>query len=95
MKPPVRQIVVRSRDRVLNPVVSRLEAMQQEISSRLDELSRRVADMEAVLQMMDGRAAAGAERSVTVEESQARLDRRLAAIEELLADRPAPGAPEG
>ena len=80
----LRRLLGRARDKALLPVTARLGVLEDSTAGRLDELTRRVASMEAVLQMLDGRAATVSERTVSVEESQIRLSRRLAEIEALL-----------
>lgn len=84
MRARAKRLLVRVRDRALLPITDRLEELQQSTALRLDDLSRRVTDMEAVMQILDGRAATVTERSVATEESQVRLALRLQAIEGLL-----------
>lgn len=86
-----RRLLARTRDRALAPVLTRLDGMQASTDSRLDELARRVAAMEQVMEILDGRAATVTERSVAHGESQARLARRLEEIEKLLDSPPPPG----
>ena len=99
MKARLRRLAGRLRDKALLPVTARVGELEESTAGRLDELSRRVAGMEAVLQMLDGRAATVTERTVGVEESYLRLARRLEDIEAVLASRadgagsPGPEAP--
>lgn len=86
-----RRLLARTRDRTLAPVMTRLDGMQASTDTRLDELARRVAAMEQVMEILDGRAATVTERSVAQGESQARLARRLEEIEKLLDSPPPPG----
>lgn len=90
MKARLRRLLARARDKALLPVTARLGDLEESTAKRLDELNRRVAGMEAVLEMLDGRAATVTERTVSMEESQLRLARRLHDIEALLG----PGAEE-
>ncbi len=87
----VRGLLVRGRDRAIAPIVSRLDRMQASTDSRLDELSRRVASIEAIIEILEGRAATVTERSVAQGESQVRLSRRLAEIERMLGEPSAEG----
>lgn len=84
-----RRVLVQVRDRAIAPLMARLDGLQASTDSRLDELSRRVASMEKIIEILDGRAATVTERSVAQGESQVRLARRLAEIEKLL-DAPSP-----
>lgn len=85
MRSLVRRILVRARTWTLGPVLGRLEAMEASMGGRLEELAKRVDEMDAVVQMLEARAATGAERSVSQSESQARLARRIEEIERRLA----------
>lgn len=87
MKARLRQGLSRARAAALRPVIERLDAMNATTTSRLDELAKRVTDLEVVLQAVEGRAATVTERSVTQQESQARLARRVDEIEKLLSGR--------
>jgi hypothetical protein len=71
----------------LRPVLERIDALADATTDRLDELSKRVTDIEAVMQAVEGRAATVTERSLAQQESQARLTRRLDEIEKLLSER--------
>lgn len=88
-KAAARRLAVRARDRAIAPVMTRLDGMQASTDARLEELSRRVAGVERIIEILDGRAATVTERSVAQGESQARLVRRLEEIEKLL-DSPPP-----
>lgn len=85
MKALSRRLLVRARSWILGPVLGRLEAMEASMGGRLDELTKRVDEMDAVVQMLEARAATGAERSITQSESQARLARRIQEIERRMA----------
>ena len=89
-KASARRLLVRARDRAIAPVMGRLDGLQASTDGRLDELSRRVASMEQVIEILDGRAATVTERSVAQGESQTRLARRLEEIEKLLDSPPPP-----
>jgi DNA anti-recombination protein RmuC len=84
VKARLRSLLIRARDRALAPMTERLDAISGETSRRLDELAERVGDLEVLLQVIDGRAATITERSVSQEESRARLARRVEEIERLL-----------
>ncbi len=85
-----RRMMVRARDRAIAPLMTRLDGLQASTDARLDELSRRVASMEKIIEILDGRAATVTERSVAQGESQVRLARRLEEIEKLLDSPPPP-----
>lgn len=85
-----RRMLVRARDRAIAPLMIRLDGLQASTDARLDELSRRVASMEKIIEILDGRAATVTERSVAQGESQVRLARRLEEIEKLLDSPPPP-----
>lgn len=85
VKARVRRLLGHSRQRALSPVTAGLDRLERELTARLEDLTRRVTEIEVLIQTLDGRAASGAERTVSVEESQARIARRLEAIEQLLA----------
>lgn len=87
MRSRLRRGLSRARAVVLRPVLERIDALNDATTTRLDELSKRVTDMEVVLQAVEGRAATVTERSVAQQESQARLSRRLDEIEKLLSER--------
>lgn len=87
MKAQLRRTLSRARALALRPVIERLDALTDTTTRRLDELSKRVTDIEVVLQAVEGRAATVTERSVTQQESQARLTRRVDEIEKLLSER--------
>lgn len=87
MKARLRQGLSRARAAALRPITERLDAMNATTTARLDELAKRVTDLEVVLQAVEGRAATVTERSVTQQESQARLARRVDEIEKLLSGR--------
>ena len=89
-KASARRLLVRARDRAIAPVMGRLDGLQASTDARLDELTRRVASMEKVIEILDGRAATVTERSVAQGESQTRLARRLEEIEKLLDSPPPP-----
>ena len=84
------RLLVRARDRAIAPLMARIDGLQASTDGRLDELTRRVASIEKVIEILDGRAATVTERSVAQGESQARLARRLEEIEKLLGS-PPPG----
>lgn len=87
MKARMRQGLSRARAAALRPVIERLDALNDTTTARLDELAKRVTDLEVVLQAVEGRAATVTERSVAQQESQTRLARRLDEIEKLLSER--------
>lgn len=89
VKARIRRVLVKGRDRAIAPLVSRLDRMQASNDSRLDELNRRVAGIEAIIEVLEGRAATVSERSVAQGESQIRLSRRLAEIEKMIGNPPA------
>ena len=89
VKARIRGLLVKGRDRAIAPLVSRLDRLQASNDSRLDELNRRVAGIEAIIEILEGRAATVTERSVAQGESQIRLSRRLAEIEKMLGSSPA------
>lgn len=89
LKARIRGLLVKGRDRAIAPLVSRLDRLQASNDSRLDELNRRVAGIEAIIEILEGRAATVTERSVAQGESQIRLSRRLAEIEKMLGSSPA------
>lgn len=89
VKARIRGLLVKGRDRAIAPLVSRLDRMQASSDSRLDELNRRVAGIEAIIEILEGRAATVTERSVAQGESQIRLSRRVAEIEKMLGSSPA------
>ena len=86
MRARLRQGLSRVRAAALRPVIERVDALNDTTTTRLDELAKRVSDMEATLQAVEGRAATVTERSVAQQESQARLARRLDEIEKLLSE---------
>lgn len=79
-----RALVARTRDRAIAPLVARMDRLQEASDQRLDELTRRMASVEQIIETMDGRAATVSERSVAQGESQVRLTRRVEEIEKLL-----------
>lgn len=83
MRARLRQVLTRLRELALGPALHRLDIL----SERMDEMGKRLSDLEAVLQAVEGRAATVTERSVAQQESQARLDRRVEEIEKLLSER--------
>lgn len=85
-----RRLLVRARDRAIAPLMARIDGLQASTDARLDELTRRVASIEKIIEILDGRAATVTERSVAQGESQARLAHRLEEIEKLLGS-PPPG----
>lgn len=89
VKTLVRGLLVRGRDRAIAPLVAQMDRMQTSTDSRLDELTRRVAGIEAVIEILEGRAATVTERSVAQGESHVRLARRLGEIEKMLGAPPA------
>lgn len=91
VKARVRSLLVRGRDRAIAPVMARLDRMQESTDNRLDELTRRVAGIEQIIEILEGRAATVTERSMAQGESQTRLARRLADIEKMLGAPPADG----
>jgi hypothetical protein len=93
VKALARRLLIRTRGWALGPVLGRLEAMEASMGGRLDELTKRVDEMDAVVQMLEARAATGAERSVTQSESQARLARRIQEIERRMAGSEVPAEP--
>lgn len=87
----MRSLLIRIRNRLIAPVLGRLDAIEQSVGSRLDTLDARLAAVESVIEMIDARASSVAERSVAQSESYARVARRLDEIEKLLADPPGDG----
>ncbi len=87
MRARLARLFSRIRDKALWPVMTRLDALAESTERRLDELTKRVGDLEAVVQAVEGRAATVTERSVTQQESQLRLARRVDEIEKLLSER--------
>jgi hypothetical protein len=87
MKARLRRLLGRPREVALGPVLHRIDVLAEDIGARLDGLTRRVEDLEAVVQAVDGRAATAAERAVAQHESGARLARRVEEIERLLSER--------
>jgi hypothetical protein len=87
MKARVRRFVGRAREMALGPVLHRIDVLADDTSTRLDGLTKRIEDLEAVLQAVEGRAATTTERSVAQYESEARLARRVEEIERLLSER--------
>ncbi len=87
MRGRLRRLLTRVRDKALAPVTGRLDALSESTERRLDELAKRVGDLEALMQAVEGRAATVTERSVTQHESQLRLARRVDEIEKLLSER--------
>ena len=81
MKARIRALAVRLREKALGPVLFKLDQMSESI----EQLGKRVTELEIVVQSMDGRAASAVERSVRQDESQARLARRVEEIEKLLS----------
>ncbi|HWE57392.1 MAG TPA: hypothetical protein VG435_17940 [Acidimicrobiales bacterium] len=87
VKSEIRRVLFDLRQKALGPVIARLDVLTDETTRRLDELAKRVTDMEVTIQAMEGRSATLGERDVAHKESQARLSRRLDEIEKLLSDR--------
>jgi archaellum component FlaC len=86
VKARLRRLLDRGRRMALGPVLHRIDVLAEENDRRLDEINKRLDDFEALLQMVEGRVATVAERTITAQESQARLARRVDEIEKLLAD---------
>lgn len=86
-----RRLADRVSRRFVSPVIERIESLERSSNDRLEAISSRLAAIEVALEALEGRAATAAERSVGREETQARLERRLAEIEELLAEPPRNG----
>lgn len=86
VKAELRRVVFDLRLKALGPVIARLDVLTDETTRRLDDLAKRVTDMEVTIQAMEGRSATLAERNVAQQESQARLSRRLDEIEKLLSE---------
>ena len=86
MKAYLRQLVRRARGVALAPLIERIEFMSAETSSRLDQLTKRIEEIEVVVQAIEGRAATISERSTAQTESQRRVTRRLEEIEKLLSE---------
>ena len=87
MKARLRRLLSRVRGLALRPVIERLDSLNDLATTRLEDLSKRVTELEVLLQAVEGRAATVSERSVTQQESQARLARRVDEIEKLLSER--------
>ncbi len=83
----VRRVVRRGRAAILGPLMERIDLMATETATRLDQLTKRLEELEVVVQAIEGRAATVTERSTAQVESQGRINRRLEEIEKLLADR--------
>ena len=86
MKGRLRRLLDRARRLALGPVLHRIDILAEDHQRRLDDINKRLDDFEALLQMVEGRAATMAERTIVAQESQARLDRRVEEIEKLLSD---------
>lgn len=87
MKARLRRFLGRVRNAALAPVLARLDALGETTTQRLDELSKRVHELETAVQIVEGRSATVTERSVTQQESLVRLARRVDEIEKLLSER--------
>lgn len=87
MKARLRRLASRLRRAALGPLLAHVDEVADGTNRRLDELTKRVSDMEAILQAVEGRAATVSERAVIQQESHARLARRLDEIEKLLSER--------
>lgn len=86
VKSDIRRTLFTLRERAFGPILARLDLLGDETSRQLDELGKRITDMEVAIQVMEGRAATLAERNVVQQESQARLTRRVDEIEKLLSE---------
>ncbi|HET6965536.1 MAG TPA: hypothetical protein VFH58_12245 [Acidimicrobiales bacterium] len=75
------------RNAAIAPLMARLDALDETTAQRLDELSKRVHELETAVQIVEGRSATVTERSVTQQESVVRLARRVDEIEKLLSER--------
>ena len=88
----LRSLVVGTRRRVFTPVIARVDVRADaRVESRLDaidaclaSLTRRLEDIEVVIQTTGARAAALTERSLGNTESSLRIQRRVEEIERLL-----------
>lgn len=87
MKARLRRFLGRVRHAALAPVLARLDVLDETTAQRLDELSKRVHELETAVQIVEGRSATVTERSVTQQESLVRLARRVDEIEKLLSER--------
>ncbi|HLI52937.1 MAG TPA: hypothetical protein VKU88_01295 [Acidimicrobiales bacterium] len=84
----LRSRVLQLRQQALSPVLHRLDLLSAEVRG----LSARLDEIDALVQILEGRVATASERTVMYVESDARLRRRVEAIEGLLGA--APGQPE-
>jgi hypothetical protein len=87
----LRSLVVGTRRRIFTPVIARVDVRADALESRLDaidaclaSLTRRLEDIEVVIQTTGARAAALTERSLGNTESSLRIQRRVEEIERLL-----------
>ncbi|MDA8043793.1 MAG: hypothetical protein M0Z30_00920 [Actinomycetota bacterium] len=87
MRPLLQRVVRRTRRVLLGPLIERIDAFATDTSSRLDQLTKRVEEIEVVMQAIEERAATVTERSTAQTESQLRVTRRLEEIEKLLSER--------
>lgn len=87
MKARLRRLLDRVRRAALGPVLHRIDVLAEDTEQRLDAINKRLDDFETLLQMVEGRAATVAERTIAAQESQARLARRVDEIEKLLAEK--------
>lgn len=81
----MRILLMRGRDRAISPVMGRFDAVEK----ALDVLSRRLDEIDALIQSLEGRVATVTERHSAHGETEARLARRVEEIEKLMA---APGS---
>ena len=87
MRARVRRLAGRAREMALWPVLQRIDALADSTPTRLDGLTKRIEDLEVVLQAVEGRAATATERTAVQYESEGRLARRVEEIERLLSER--------
>jgi len=90
----LRRALARIEERFFGPVHSRLERVEKSlegadsrlavVESHIEELIRRMDEVQEVVETTMARVAASTERSLIVAESQARTERRVEEIERLL-----------
>lgn len=85
----LRSRVLHLRQQALSPVLHRLDLLNAEVRG----LSARLDEIDALVQILEGRIATASERTVMHVESDARLRRRVEAIEGLLGGAPGPAGP--
>jgi hypothetical protein len=82
----VRGLFGRARVMALGPALHRIDVLAEETTARLDDLARHLREIDAMLHVVEGRAATATEWSVAERESQARLALRVEEIEKLLSE---------